>query len=113
MIAEVANRRDEIAALCRTYGVRRLELFGSAARGDFDPETSDFDFILELDDSEGNLLGRFIGLGDALEELLGRPADFVFEEKLTNPYLRASINRNRELLYGEAGRSQRSAVSRA
>ena len=113
MIAEVASKRDEITALCRRFGVRRLELFGSAVRGDFDPETSDFDFILEFDDSDGDLLDRFIGLGDALEELLGKPADFVFEEKLTNPYLKASINRNRELLYGEARRSQRPVVSRA
>jgi len=98
LIAAVADKRDETAALCRKYGVRRLELFGSAARGDFDPETSDFDFILEFDASGGDLLDRFLGLGDALEELLGKPADFLFGEKLRNPYLRASINRNRDAL---------------
>ncbi len=103
MIAEVADKRDEIAALCRRYGVRRLELFGSAARGDFDPETSDFDFIYEFDDSTSDLLRRFIGLGDDLEALLGRPVDLMIDKKRTNPYLWASVDRNRELLYGADG----------
>jgi uncharacterized protein len=38
-------------ALCRRFHVRRLDVFGSAARGDFDPEHSDVDFIVEFDRS--------------------------------------------------------------
>lgn len=102
MIAEVADKRDEIAALCQRFGVRRLELFGSAARGDFDPEASDVDFIYEFDDSNNQLLRRFVGLGDALEALLGRPVDFLSEQRRTNPYVWASIDRDREVLFGEA-----------
>ncbi|MEJ0049002.1 MAG: nucleotidyltransferase domain-containing protein [Rhodospirillales bacterium] len=38
MIAEIAHRRPEVAALCERYHVRRLDVFGSAARGtDFGP----------------------------------------------------------------------------
>ena len=33
--------------LCERYGVERLELFGSAARGEFDPANSDLDFIVQ------------------------------------------------------------------
>ena len=109
MIAEVADKRDEIAALCRRFGVRRLELFGSAARGDFDPETSDFDFIYEFDESDIQLLRRFVGLGDALEELLGRPVNFLSEQRRTNPYVWTSIDRDRVVIY-EAGDRQREAV---
>lgn len=109
MIAEVASKRDEIADLCRRFGVRRLELFGSAARGDFDPETSDIDFIYEFDASNDQLLRRFVGLGDALEALLGRPVDFLSEQRRTNPYLWASIDRDREVIY-VAGDGQREAV---
>jgi uncharacterized protein len=40
MIPEIAQRREEVRALCRRFGVRRLDLFGSAARDDFDPALS-------------------------------------------------------------------------
>lgn len=112
MIAEVADKRDEIVALCRRFGVRRLELFGSAARGDFDPATSDFDFILELDSSRDNLPGRFIGFGEALEELLGRSVDFVFDRMVKNPYLRASIDATRELIYDDGTAGEREVMGR-
>ena len=46
MISLVADRSDEIAALCRRHQVQRLDLFGSAATGDFDPESSDLDFLV-------------------------------------------------------------------
>ncbi len=34
--------------LCERNGVERLELFGSAARGEFDPAKSDLDFIVQM-----------------------------------------------------------------
>ena len=49
MIDEIALRRDELRAVCRRFHVRRLDLFGSAARGDFDPLRSDVDFPVEFD----------------------------------------------------------------
>ena len=49
MIDEIALRRDELRAVCRRFHVRRLDLFGSAARGDFDPQRSDVDFLVEFD----------------------------------------------------------------
>lgn len=42
----VAEHADEIAELCRRYQVRKLDLFGSAATDQFDPETSDVDFLV-------------------------------------------------------------------
>ncbi len=42
MLPLIAERRSQIADICRRFGVRRLAAFGSAARGqDFDPERSD------------------------------------------------------------------------
>ncbi len=50
----IADKREELAALCRRYDVVRLEVFGSAARGtDFDPATSDADFLVEFDPDSG------------------------------------------------------------
>lgn len=45
----LTHRRDQIAALCRLYGVRRLDVFGSALRDDFDASTSDVDLVVEFD----------------------------------------------------------------
>jgi len=99
--AELEQHRDGVIALCRRYGVRRLEVFGSAASGEFDPATSDVDFLVELD-PPGDL-GRFdafFGLKEGLEQLLGRPVDLVDPSALDNPYFAASVQQTREAVYG-------------
>ena len=40
----VETNLPALQALCRRFGVRRLDLFGSAATGRFDPALSDLDF---------------------------------------------------------------------
>lgn len=101
MHAAIADKRDKLAKLCRRYGVVRLEVFGSAARGtDFDPDRSDADFLVEFD-SESRLppFEQYFGLADALRETLGCPVDLVEDHEFRNPYLRASIEESRELVY--------------
>ena len=69
----------DITLLYRRYGVRRLEVFGSAARGtDFDPASSDADFLVEFE-AGGDIspLSQFFGLADDLAALLGRPVDLA------------------------------------
>lgn len=102
MHAEIANKRDALIALCERYDVARLEVFGSAARGvDFNPTVSDADFLVEFKPkSELTPLEQFFGLANALEELLGRPVDLVEPAAIKNPFVRAGINRSREVLYG-------------
>lgn len=71
------QRLDE---LCRRYGVARLEVFGSVARGDAD-ETSDLDLLYEL--APGAELGWEIeDLQDQLSDLFGRPVDLVSKRSL-------------------------------
>ena len=48
MLSVIEENRRQIADLCCRYGVKRLELFGSAARGNFDPAKSDLDFFVEF-----------------------------------------------------------------
>ena len=100
MIGEIELRREELQALCRRFYVRRLDLFGSAARGDFDPEHSDFDFVVEFERSAPqNPFDSYFGLKEGLEALLGRKVDLVELSAVRNPYLKASIEQNRENLY--------------
>ena len=98
----IAEKRDAVAALCRRYGVRRLEVFGSAARGhDFDPARSDADFLVAFEKEAGlSALDQVFGFAEALEEILGRRVDLVAPSAIRNPYLRAAIDRSRELIYG-------------
>jgi uncharacterized protein len=101
MRMEIEKHRETLAAMCRRYGVRRLELFGSAARGtDFDPATSDADFLVAFDKAGGlSALDQFLGFSEALERLLGRPVDLVEASAVRNPYMRATIDRSKELIY--------------
>jgi hypothetical protein len=97
----IDQRRAEIAQLCRRYGVRQLEVFGSAARSaDFDPATSDADFLVDFEPG-GDLspLEQFFGLADALQSLLGRPVDLVERGAVRNPFILAGINQAREVVY--------------
>jgi predicted nucleotidyltransferase len=93
-------QRQQVAAHCRTRGVRRLEVFGSAARNDFNPDRSDFDFLVEFeDDCQRPVLETYFGLKEDLEQLLGRPVDLVSNESIRNPYIRRSIDKDRQLIY--------------
>jgi predicted nucleotidyltransferase len=79
VIEDIELHREELRALCRRFHVRWLDLFGSAARGDFDPEHSDIDFLVEFDRAhpEALSLNTYFGLKESLEALLGRPVDLV------------------------------------
>lgn len=94
------QHRPQIETLCRKYGVKRLELFGSALRDDFEPETSDFDFFVEFEDLgwKGSFK-RYMGLKLDLEDLLGRPVDLVEPHAVTNPYFLQVAKRHREVVY--------------
>lgn len=79
MHVAIADKMEALAAVCRRYGMARLEVFGSAARGtDFDPQTSDADFLVEFDPDSGlTPFDQFFDLAEALSTTSGRPVDLV------------------------------------
>lgn len=97
----VADHLEEIRALCREYGVLRLEVFGSALTSRFDPETSDIDLLVEYpaDYDFGLWLGRYLDLNERLSEVLGRPVDLVMVGAVRKPRFIEAIRDNRRLLY--------------
>lgn len=100
MNGHIEARRAEIARSCSQFSVRRLELFGSAAAGEFDPARSDFDFLVEFDPSPSlTPFEQYFGLKESLEALLGRPVDLVMAGAPQNPYFLHSLNESRRLLY--------------
>jgi uncharacterized protein len=92
----ITSRRSEVEGICRRWGVRRFELFGSATREDFSP-TSDLDFLVEFE--SGGSLESYLGLRNDLEALFGRAVDLVMPTAIRNPYVRAAIDRDRQLVY--------------
>lgn len=96
----VATKHQEIGTLCRRFHVRRLEVFGSAASGLFDPNTSDVDLLVEFEAAPSlDVFDAYFGLKEGLEALFGRPVDLVISSAVTNPYFRESIERTRAPLY--------------
>ena len=85
--------------LCERYGVEKLELFGSAARGEFDPAHSDLNFIVQMKGRrEPGYAARFCDFADALEVLYGRPVDLLTELMIKNPYFKAAVAQERTVL---------------
>jgi uncharacterized protein len=101
MISIVEDKRAEIAALCERYGVKRLDLFGSAAGDGFDPEASDLDFVVSFERRDPpELFDRYFGLKEDLEELFDRGVDLVTEGALLkDPDFAEGISGKRVSLY--------------
>ena len=96
----IAQHRSGISAICQRYRIRRLEVFGSAARGDdFNPASSDADFLVEFAPDAQPGLKTFFGAKADLEKWLGHGVDLVEPGAVRNSYVLASINRNREAAY--------------
>ncbi|CAA9549242.1 MAG: hypothetical protein AVDCRST_MAG18-157 [uncultured Thermomicrobiales bacterium] len=100
MVAMIEQQREALAVLCERFGVRRLDLFGSAVVGHFDPATSDLDFVAEFAGAEEpGYARRYIEFVEALEELFQRPVDLLTERMIGDRHFRETIERTRRRVY--------------
>jgi len=89
-----------VIPLCEEAQVSRLALVGSAARGDFDLNRSDVDFLVDFKDLPGfDYFGAYMTLRRKLAALVGRPVDLITERGIENPYLRAALTQDARVLY--------------
>ncbi len=96
----IGDRLRQVLALCAKHQVSRLELFGSASRGGFDPASSDLDFLVEFQEiPQGGRAKAYFGLLEDLGILFGRQIDLVMPSAIRNPFFRESIRTDRTLLY--------------
>lgn len=92
--------REKLAEFCRARGIRKLSLFGSVLRDDFDPARSDVDMLAEF--APGVQPGlRFFGYGEELAEIIGRRVDFNTAAWLS-PYFRDEVVREAVPIYEQA-----------
>ena len=100
----IENHRAEIEALCRRFDVERLDLFGSGASGQFDPRSSDLDFIVAfLGRATPGYADRYLDFAESLEALFHRPIDLLTERSLRNPVFRDAVSRTRQPVYDRRG----------
>ena len=96
---EIPVSRRALLALVRRYHIKRLSLFGSAARGELTP-ASDIDFLVEFEKEQAPSLGGMVAVNEAFSALLGgRKVDVATTSILNNPYRRRAIEKDMEELY--------------
>ena len=88
--------RARLDALCRRFGIARLDVFGSVARGEDGPG-SEVDLLYKL--AQGRSLGWEIeDLSQDLADLFGRPVDLV-SRKALHPLIRDQVLADAEPFY--------------
>ncbi|MEZ4526092.1 MAG: nucleotidyltransferase domain-containing protein [Desulfobacterales bacterium] len=89
--------QNKVADLCKTLGVKKLYIFGSAVRDDF-KDTSDIDFLLSFNEGS-NQFKRYFKLKNGLENIFKRECDILMEDGIKNPLLKKYINQERKVYY--------------
>jgi uncharacterized protein len=94
--------RGRLRSFCEKHHIQRLEVFGSAARGQTSLG-SDVDLLVTFDESAPVSTADLLEMAGEAEELIGRPVDFVlrpFLEKSPNRFAREHILATAVCLYG-------------
>ena len=100
MLREIDQRKAEIRALCRRFGVKRLDLFGSAVLEAEAGAVGDLDFLVDLGErSPEEYADAYFNLREALEALFSRPVDLVTAPSVRNPFFRQRLEQTRSMLY--------------
>ncbi len=95
----VVVSRAALQELAQRYHIRRLVLFGSAARGELKPD-SDIDLLVEFENDKSPSMGGMLEIQEAFAALFGdRKVDVAMPSILNNPYRRREIEKDMEELY--------------
>lgn len=90
---------SDLQELAKRFHIRRLYLFGSAARGELRPD-SDIDLLIEFKSKGVPSMGGMVEIQDAFTKLFhGRKVDISTPSILNNPYRKQTIEKDMEELY--------------
>ena len=102
--AEIKERQPDFIDLCKNHKVKSLYAFGSSVTDHFNPDTSDIDLVVEIDDlsplDRGEIL---ISFWDNLEVFFQRKVDLLTEKSIRNPFLKKSIESTKVIIYDGSG----------
>lgn len=96
---DLTEIRELAFPVCAELQVKRLDVFGSVARGQ-GRASSDVDFLVEFENPEDKPSKRFFRLLHYLEDHLRRDVDLLTMSSLKNPYLRRRVLAERVNVYG-------------
>ena len=100
MLPRLTENQAAVEELCHRCKVRRLDLFGSAAKGQERPGESDLDFLVDFEPlPPGSYADAYFELLEGLQRIFGRPVDLVVASAIRNPYFRESVERTKALVY--------------
>ena len=100
MTISVDEQQDEIAAVCREYGIERLFVFGSAIRDDFIPGDSDIDLLVEFGPIEvTKKFHTYLDAREAFRRIFQADVDLVMRGAVKNKVIANEIDRTKKLIY--------------
>ena len=100
MIPLISQHADELAELSRRHHVKRLDVFGSAASGNFNPDSSDIDFLVDYQPfPAGGKTDAYFGLLEDLQRLFDLRVDLVVDRAIENPYFRQNVAKSKVPVY--------------
>lgn len=97
---EISKGLHVFNSLCQKHSVKYLYAFGSSTNDNFNPDKSDIDLLVEIDDPDPIERGeKLISLWDTFEDFFHRKVDLLTDSSIHNPYLRKSIDATKILIY--------------
>lgn len=97
----IDQKLDEIAVVCKRFGILKLFVFGSALRNDFRPGESDVDLLVEFGPLE--ITKRFhvyLDAREAFKDVFKADVDLVMQGAVKNKIIAKEIERTKKLVYG-------------
>jgi len=91
---------DTIRSLCKKHKVARLFVFGSILTDNF-RKNSDIDFIVDFQNIDlYDYADNYFEFKTSLENIFKRKVDLLENQAINNPYLRQSIDSQKQIVYG-------------
>lgn len=101
---DIRAKLTDFKSLCVSHKIKYLYAFGSATNEKFNPEVSDIDLVVELEDQDPIERGEMlIDLWDKFEVFFSRRVDLLTESSIKNPILKRSIDKTKILIYDGKG----------
>ena len=100
VINDLIGNKDDFVTMCKNHHVKQIYAFGSSVSDNFDPDKSDIDLLVEIDEPNPIEKGeKILSLWDELEAFFKRKVDLLANPNIRNPYLRQSIENSKVLIY--------------
>lgn len=99
---KVSLQPSQIQNFCNRHFIRKLSVFGSALRNDFDEERSDVDFLVEFEPQYTPSLFEIIGMENELSRIIQRKADLRTPQELSR-YFRQEVMDSALVQYDKGG----------